>query len=38
MERKQGMARDQFEFYCPDDLIGKENPVRVIGALLTNQI
>jgi transposase len=34
IERIQGIARDQFEFYCLDDLIGKENPVRVLDAFV----
>jgi hypothetical protein len=34
MERKQGMAREQFEFYRLNDLIGRENQARVIDAFV----
>jgi transposase len=34
MNRIHGIARDQIEFYCLNDLITRENSVRVIDAFV----
>jgi hypothetical protein len=34
MNQIHGIARDQIEFSCLEDMIGKDSPVRVMDALV----
>jgi hypothetical protein len=34
MNQIHGMARDQIEFSCLEDMIGKDSPVRVMDAFV----